>query len=57
MRQRPPRRSGFTLVELLVVLLLLTIVGGALMRMVNNQQRFYRGTYDLIELRSQLRQA
>jgi prepilin-type N-terminal cleavage/methylation domain-containing protein len=51
------RRSGFTLVELLIVLVLLTIVGGGLMRMVSNQQRFYRGTYDLIELRSQLRQA
>lgn len=50
-------RSGFTLVELLIVLVLLTIVGGAMMRMVNNQQRFYKGTYDLIELRSQLRQA
>jgi prepilin-type N-terminal cleavage/methylation domain-containing protein len=50
-------RSGFTLVELLIVLVLLTIVGGTLMRMVSNQQRFYKGTYDLIELRSQLRQA
>lgn len=51
------RRSGFTLVELLVVLLLLSIVGGALMSLLSKQQRFYRGTYDLIELRSQLRQA
>jgi prepilin-type N-terminal cleavage/methylation domain-containing protein len=51
------RRSGFTLVELLIVLVLLTVVGGSLMRMVTNQQRFYKGTYDLIELRSQLRQA
>jgi len=52
-----PRRSGFTLVELLIVLVLLTIVGGSLMSMVSKQQRFYQGTYDLIELRSQLRQA
>jgi prepilin-type N-terminal cleavage/methylation domain-containing protein len=51
------RRSGFSLVELLLVLVLLTIVGGGMMRMVANQQRFYKGTYDLIELRSQLRQA
>lgn len=51
------RRSGFSLVELLLVVVLLGIVGGGLMRMVANQQRFYKGTYDLIELRSQLRQA
>ena len=51
------RRSGFSLVELLLVLVLLGIVGGSLMKLVANQQRFYKGTYDLIELRSQLRQA
>jgi prepilin-type N-terminal cleavage/methylation domain-containing protein len=51
------RRSGFTLVELLIVLVLLGVVGGGLMRMVANQQRFYQGTYDLMDLRSQLRQA
>ena len=50
-------RSGFSLVELLLVVVLLGIVGGGLMRMVANQQRFYQGTYDLIDLRSQLRQA
>jgi prepilin-type N-terminal cleavage/methylation domain-containing protein len=51
------RRPGFTLVELLIVLVLLAIVGGGLMGMVAKQQRFFNGTYDLIELRSQLRQA
>jgi len=54
---RQHRRSGFTLIELLIVLTLLAIVGGSLMSMVSKQQRFYQGTYDLIELRSQLRQA
>ena len=51
------RRSGFSLVELLLVLVLLSIVGGSLMSLLSKQQRFYKGTYDLIELRSQLRQA
>ena len=50
------RRSGFTLIELLIVLVLLGVVGGSLMSMVAKQQQFYRGTYDLIELRSARRQ-
>ena len=41
----------------MLVLVLLSIVGGSLMSLLSKQQRFYRGTYDLIELRSQLRQA
>lgn len=52
-----PRRSGFTMAETLVVLVLLAIVGGSLMNVLNKQQRFYAGTGDLIELRTQLRQA
>ena len=51
------RRRGFTLVEMLVVMVLLTIVGGALMGLLAKQQRFYQGTSDLGDLRSQLRQA
>jgi prepilin-type N-terminal cleavage/methylation domain-containing protein len=51
------RRSGFSLIELMLVLVLLSIVGGSLMSLLSKQQRFYNGTYDLIELRSQLRQA
>ena len=50
-------RHGFTLVEMLVVMVLLTIVGGSLMGLLAKQQRFYRGTSDLGDLRSQLRQA
>lgn len=51
-----PRRA-FTLVEMLVVMVLLTIVGGSLMGLLAKQQRFYQGTADLGDLRSQLRQA
>lgn len=53
----PRRRGGFTLVEMLVVMVLLTIVGGSLMGLLAKQQRFYQGTADLGDLRSQLRQA
>lgn len=50
-------RSGFSLVELIVILALSTIVMGGLMSVLVRQQRFYRGTADLIETRSQIRQA
>lgn len=50
-------RRGFTLVELLIVMVLLTIIGGSLMGLLAKQQRFYQGTADLGDLRSQLRQA
>lgn len=50
-------RRGFTLVELLIVIVLLAIVGGTLMRILAGQQRFFRSAGDLLELRSQLRQA
>lgn len=53
----PSRRQGFTLVEMLVVMVLLTIIGGSLMGVLAKQQRFYQGTSDLGDLRSQLRQA
>lgn len=53
----PRLRRGFTLVEMLVVMVLLTIVGGSLMGVLAKQQRFYQGTADLGDLRSQLRQA
>ena len=56
-RKAPRLRRGFTLVEMLVVMVLLTIVGGSLMGLLAKQQRFYQGTADLGDLRSQLRQA
>lgn len=50
-------RRGFTLAEMMVAILLFGLVGGALLTLVSKQQRFYRGAGDLIETRSQLRQA
>jgi len=50
-------RTGFTMAETLVVLVLLAIVGGSLMNVMTKQQVFYQGTGDLIDLRTQLRQA
>ena len=50
-------RTGFTMAETLVVLVLLAIVGGSLMSVLTKQQQFYNGTGDLIQLRTQLRQA
>lgn len=54
-----PRRArrGFSLVELIVILALSTVVIGGLTSVLVRQQRFYRGTADLIETRSQIRQA
>jgi type II secretory pathway pseudopilin PulG len=55
-RERGARR-GFSLVELMVILALSSIVLGGLTSVLVRQQRFYRGTADLIETRSQIRQA
>lgn len=57
MTRRARARAGFSLVELLVILVLSTIVMGGLTSVLVRQQRFYRGTADLIETRSQIRQA
>lgn len=54
---RHRRRGGFTLPELMIATVMLAIIGSALMSMLVRQQRFYRGTGDLMDLRSQLRQA
>ena len=55
--RRSAPRAGFTLVELMVVVVLLSLVVGAMVRVVVRQQRFYRGASDIIDTRSQLRQA
>lgn len=50
-------RAGFTLGEVLVALVLLSIVGAALIGTLAKQQRFYNHAAEVIEQRSQLRQA
>ena len=57
MNASTPRRSGFTLIELMVVMVLLSIVVGGLIKVIAGQQRFYRSAGDLMESRSQIRQA
>ena len=54
-RRRAPR--GFTLVEVLIVMVLLGVVVGGLVRVLAGQQRFYRSASDLMDSRSQVRQA
>lgn len=56
-RAQARRRSGFSVVELLVVLVLFAIIAGAATRSLRGQQRFLRGASELAEMRSQLRQA
>ena len=51
------RRAGFTLVELMVAVVLVGIVIGTLVNVIVRQQRFYRGATDVIDTRSQTRQA
>ena len=51
------RKAGFTMVELLVVMVLLGVVVGGLIRVIAGQQRFYRSAGDLMDSRSQIRQA
>lgn len=51
------RRTGFSLIELLVVIVLMGIVMAAVYRVITRQQRFYVGVNEVMAQRSQLRQA
>jgi prepilin-type N-terminal cleavage/methylation domain-containing protein len=53
--RRRPRRGGFTMVEVMVALVLLSLVVGGLMAVVVEQQRFYDGASDIMEVRDNLR--
>lgn len=48
-------RNGFTIIELIIALLMATIVLGAAIRVLNNNQRFYRAQGEVTELRENLR--
>ena len=50
-------RRGFTLVELLITIVLLGLVMGTLMTVILRQQRFYHAASEIIDTRSQVRQA
>ena len=56
-RARHPTRGGITLVELVVVLLLIGLVGTTIGRTLVRQQRFYRGTAELLHAREGVRDA
>jgi prepilin-type N-terminal cleavage/methylation domain-containing protein len=49
------RRQGFTLVEVMVALVLLALVVGGLMGVVAEQQKFYDGASDVMDLHDNLR--
>jgi prepilin-type N-terminal cleavage/methylation domain-containing protein len=51
------RRSGFTLVEILMVLILMGLFGTAIVKLLLRQQRFYTSTSQLINTRQQIHQA
>jgi prepilin-type N-terminal cleavage/methylation domain-containing protein len=51
------RRSGFTLTELMIAVALFSLVMASLMGLLVRQQRFYRGANEIIDTRTQLRQA
>jgi prepilin-type N-terminal cleavage/methylation domain-containing protein len=50
------RRAGFTLTELVISMTLLALIGSSIVAVIISQQRFYRGTNQLTDTRSQLRQ-
>jgi prepilin-type N-terminal cleavage/methylation domain-containing protein len=50
-------RRGFTLAELMVSLVMFGLVSAIILGMVRSQQKFYRGATEVIDVRSQLRQA
>ena len=56
-RARHSRRKGVSLIEVIVVLVLISVVGGAIAITLVKQQRFYRGTTELLQAREGVRDA
>ena len=56
-RHKPGSRAGFSLPELIVALVLLGAVMGAMMTVLMRQQRFYRSANEIVDARTQVRQA
>ncbi|HKG93985.1 MAG TPA: prepilin-type N-terminal cleavage/methylation domain-containing protein [Gemmatimonadaceae bacterium] len=50
-------RRGFSLAELLIVVVVMGVVGGTIIKMIQRQQQFYRGTSDIVDARTQVRHA
>jgi prepilin-type N-terminal cleavage/methylation domain-containing protein len=50
-------RRGFTLTELMITVVLFALVMAALMNVIVRQQKFYRGANEVIDTRTQIRQA
>lgn len=56
-RSRPSARVGITLIELVLVLVLVGLVGSSIGLTLVRQQRFYRGTSELLHAREGVRDA
>jgi prepilin-type N-terminal cleavage/methylation domain-containing protein len=57
MPMKSTARRAFTLVEILMVIVMLGMVMAVMMKVIVGQQRFYRGTADIAETRTSVRDA
>jgi prepilin-type N-terminal cleavage/methylation domain-containing protein len=55
-RAFPAGRAGLTLIELMIVVVLLSLVAAGIVAVLLRQQKFYRGTVDLMGTRQQIRE-
>ena len=53
----PPVRRGMTLLELLISLVLVGLMGGLIVGFLLKQERFYAGANEILQTRTQVRQA